>query len=956
MSRKENRKKRDRRERLISIGVLSLIIFGVIFSNSVFANGNDTDIRLGNESKTIHVSWSRTPEPTNDKDFINIMNDNLGGTTVEVDEYSQTRTGIERLETIDNLTNGKHSITFKVSGKKNQIASKSDGHISYVRIYQNMGDLSEYVEVKASEVSNNTSDENKFIFSSGWTQESNGAYAGAGNSFTINFTGEKVELYGIKDPNHGIMEVIIDGQSYYSNEVIDGNNYIVVDNYIGKSEGLESQIGKVLTTPVAVYTGNNNASKVLLDYNTITNILKPTEISKVWDSNPENGSLYYDGYIKNEALANYPVKEFATWKHYGGDSWRLFRGEFDLSGYDLTNKRIYLGVLGENGPELIMPLNDFMIVLVDGQPTDINFTTQDVNDDNKNNIKLRLEDESIYTPTFKQAYHKSAGSVQCTDRNHTSISQHTDSWHAHLNNEAESTDNGYRLGDITPFLTDGSNHKIEILCADNTGGGGGTKLDVFLVDAPSMKVEKGGFVIDDTKGDAEKKVEINSESNLYPGESVYYTFSMTNDGVDRLNSLEFNDELINVKINRDGVYNLKTGDKLSSESLKITKISKAEDGTETKRVTETKDNALELLKELYPNESIIVEDLNNIKYDVTQADLKRPNGEIVNTVIGTAKYLNNQLTAESEASFKVTVAELAEPKVTITKDVFEVKRNGNTIYSSSNNIEGSSVVPGLYPGDEVSFYFTITNNTKDENRPYNKDLPVTNLSLVDNLSSPYENPEWEFTIVDKNFDEVKDINFDASNFDLASKESINVVASKWIVPEPFSKSDDNSINIWDYDVINTVSLYKENSNGKKENIGNSSVNVKILPPKLYLNKVVTNPEDDKKSLERIFTIDIKGNDGSSFTIEAKANKVYIIDNLKYGVTYTVSEIIPANYELESITLQEENGDLISSGNTVQLTMKNMDKYVVVSNRIVNKNYFYDDTNVTNVFKYPLNKN
>lgn len=833
MSRRENRRKREKREKLISIGILSLIIFGVIFTNSALANGNSTDVRLGNESKIVPVSWSRTPEPKDNSDYINIMKDSIKNTSLEAGE---------------------------------------------------------------------------------------------------NTTNEK----------------------YYSNQVIDGKNYIAVDNYPGKSSGVEPQEGKVITTPVAIYTGNNNASRILLDYNTITKLLKPTETNKVWDSNPANGPLYYNGYIKDKDLANYPVKEFATWKHYGNDSWRLFRGEFDLSGYDLTNKRVYLGVLGKNGPELIMPLNDFMIVLVDGKPTDINFTTQRVNDNNKNNIKLRLEDGSIYTPTFKQAYHSWAGSNKCTEHNHTSISKHTDTWHAHLNNEAESAENGYRLGDITPFLNNEANHKIEILCADNTGGGGGTKLDVFVVDAPSMKVEKGGFVIDDTKPESEKKVLINSESTLYPGESVYYTFSMVNDGIDRLKSLEFKDELINIKINSNGVYNLSTGQKLSNDRLQITKISKAEDGTEIKRVTETKDKALELLKELYPNESVIVEDLNNIKYNIVQSDLKRPNGQIINTVIGTAKYLNNQLTSESEASFKVTVAELIEPKLDITKHVFEVIRNGDTIYSAINGSE-QNTVPGLYPGDEVSFYFTITNNTKDENRPYNKELPVTNLSLVDKLSNPYKNPKWKFTIVDKNFNEVMNSDFDGNNFDIEAKESVNIVVSNWIVPEPFSINTDNSIEIWDYNVVNTVSLYKENSNGNKELIGSSNANVKILPPKLYLKKVITNAENDDKSLERIFTINIEGNDSSSFTIEAKANSIYIIDNLKYGVTYTVNEVVPANYELESISLQEENGEIVLEGNVIQLIIGNNEKYIVVSNKVSNKNYFYDDTNVTNVLKYPLNK-
>ena len=177
------------------------------------------------------------------------------------------------------------------------------------------------------------------------------------------------------------------------------------------------------------------------------------------------------------------------------------------------------------------------------------------------------------------------------------------------------------------------------------------------------------------------------------------------------------------------------------------------------------------------------------------------------------------------------------------------------------------------------------------------------------------------------------------------------------MPEPYSMNEDNSINIWDYNVVNTVQLYKEYSDGKKE-LGTSTAKVKILPTKLYIKKIVIdeNYNDISNDVSKSFTINIEGNDGTSFVVEAMPNEKYVINNLKYGVTYNFSEVIPANYVLESIELQDSKSNVISEGNNITLTSKNMDSIIVVKNKLANNKYFYDEDKETNIFTYPLKGN
>lgn len=925
----------------IKILLIICIIFGILSSSKVLATNSNISAYSDYGAEVLDVKWFRTKEPTNSKDYINILdNKEFNSTVISVDEYSPKRTGDEKIFSIENLGEGVHTLTFKLTGKKNERASNTAAHISFSKIYSTSSDTNG-VQINANEKSTDSNAQNKFIYSNAWNVERTRAWTDVkGNSFTINFIGEKIELYGIKDPNHGISEVTIDGESYYTTEVIDGNTYTVINNY--PSDG--NQLGKVLLTPRTIYSGQTG-NRILFEYNALTALLNPIEESNVWDG--ASSDRYYSGYIKDSDIANgHKVKEFATWTHYGdGDSWRLFRGDFtlDLSSSEMKNKRVYLGVLGENGPELIMPLNDFMIVLVDGKPTDINFTTQQVTDSNKDNIKFRFSDNEIYTPTFKRAYHRTAGNMICNDPNHTSISKHTDTWHAHLNNQAESSTDGYTLGDITSFLDDGKDHKIEILCGDNTEGGGGTKIDIFLVEDPSIEVSKSGFLLDENN--EKNYIREDGTSHVYPGERVYYNFTINNTGKDRLTKVEFSDALIDIKIDSTGVYK-GDGTKLSNETLSITKVSA--DGNKT---TATGDNALKLLDVLEVGESLTVEDLNNIKYDVTLEDLEKENKVITNTVVGSAKYLNNQLTAEANASFKVYVAEYGEAVVDISKYVYEVKRNNNVIYThNSESTDSDKDVPGLYPGDEVSFIIKIKNRTTDGDRVTNTALPITNLSINDFLTMPYETPNWIFTCEQKE-------NFDYNNFDLKGNESISVIAKGWIVPEPYSMNEDNSINIWDYNVVNTVQLYKEYSDGKKE-LGTSTAKVKILPTKLYIKKIVIdeNYNDISNDVSKSFTINIEGNDGTSFVVEAMPNEKYVINNLKYGVTYNFSEVIPANYVLESIELQDSKSNVISEGNNITLTSKNMDSIIVVKNKLANNKYFYDEDQETNIFTYPLKGN
>lgn len=677
---------------------------------------------------------------------------------------------------------------------------------------------------------------------------------------------------------------------------------------------------------IEIYRALNGGSinkRVILDYETIMTLLEPKETENVWDGAGPN--RYYSGYINN--TNGYPVKEFATWKHYENgkgdikkESLRLFRGEFELPD-DMTGKKVYVGILNDDSPDLILPINDTMMVLVNGKPTNMNFTTQATNNTTDQAVKIRTKDENgenVDNPIkFKQA-------VQSCNKGHETITRHTDGWHSHVNEKE-----GVReLGDITPYLNKNlGKQKIELLVGDISGGGGTTKLDIFIVDEANMEVTKGGYLLN---GDKEVTIK-DSEQSLYPGENVNYTFSLKNTGKEDLTNISFKDELIDLKINKNGLFRLSDNNEIADISeLEISKSDK-NNTISTKKGRE----ALELLQVLKPGEQVTVKDKKNIKYEIKASDTNE--GILRNTVTGIANYFNETLTLEKDATFSV-IPVTTKPKVAIAKSTESIIRDNKEIYNATSGPN----IPEVMPMDRVKFNIDITNKTIGNKRKDNEAVPLVDVKLTDSFIDDYSgtNPKggWIFKAYEVNDDgsrgnEIK--GFDANKFNLKANEKIRVTAEQWIVPEP--KKD------WSYTATNEVYLSQYN-----KEIGKASTSLTIKKPNLYIKKELIESVNEDES--KTFSINVKGNDGSNFNIEAKPNVEYKLNNLKYGVEYTVSEIVPANYELSNIqVINKDTNSVISEGNKITLTSNNIGSCIKVQNRLANNKYFFDEYERTNIF-------
>ncbi|HZJ84352.1 MAG TPA: hypothetical protein VFD02_02245, partial [Syntrophomonadaceae bacterium] len=106
--------------------------------------------------------------------------------------------------------------------------------------------------------------------------------------------------------------------------------------------------------------------------------------------------------------------------------------------------------------------------------------------------------------------------------------------------------------------------------------------------------------------------------------------------------------------------------------------------------------------------------------------------------------------------------------------------------------------------------------------------------------------------------------------------------------------------------------------------------------KITITKSIQNY--NSKFREQYFDFLIEGSDGQGWTVRLKHGESKTIGDLKYG-SYTISEILPMNYQLLSMT---DNG-------SISLTKENPEKEVVVVNKRSNSGWFYDDDYRRNIF-------
>lgn len=458
---------------------------------------------------------------------------------------------------------------------------------------------------------------------------------------------------------------------------------------------------------------------------------------------------------------------------------------------------------------------------------------------------------------------------------------------------------------------------------------------------PNMTVEKQAYLID-SNGD---EVILNNNDKVYPGETVYYKFIVKNKGNVDLTDIKLEDEAINIKIDKNGVY--KKNENSGYESINYNDLTIIKNGILIS------DNKLSELGNLALAEgrdtTIEIKSKDFLKYTVKESDIPAgaSTGNITNRVVAKANYYTvEEGSVEQAADATVTVIPtpitdtIVKLNAIITKTIDKIIRKNEVIYPNTSN-----KLPNLLVGDKVTFKFNIENESTSRNMLANGQvsewipIAIEGLKLEDKLainSSEYSKSIFEFYTINNN---TTSTFINSTNFSL-DKNSIFTLYSDWTVTE----SEANYYNYkLDYDVINTVKLSKVGQGAKE--FGASSVQMKIQPPSISIQKVIANDSLADSYSERTFTIMVNGDNGKQYNIEAKAGEIYKLENLKYGVTYTVSEIVPMNYQKQGISVNGQQSDSIT------LTAANNGAKIQITNKKINDKFWSYDSKVVNSFIY-----
>lgn len=704
------------------------------------------------------------------------------------------------------------------------------------------------------------------------------------------------------------------------------------ENFITKAKWKNGVMQTSSTDKPGVLITSNllkSSNKTVLDYNTLLGqkgLINPTETTRVWDG--KSGNRYFNTYgSRITDPANY--SNYATWENKDGsgtDSWRAFRGTFNYK--KTASQEVYIGVRNKND-QLIMPVNDHIIILVDGKVTKMNFSTE-----------IKCESSNIYINNngvsekvnFRFAcYDKSRNwgypaKFECDNPEHNNASIHTDTWHAHLDDTRDG--NTLRLGSIKDYLNDGNSHKIEVICGDYSEGGGMSELQVYTTEEPDYSLSKSGYMLD-KKGNEINLIDNDGNSNIYRGDTVYYRFTMTNNKEKNSNnaSITFQDEDLGVKISKDGVFVDNDNDKIFQADEEVNDYSNL--SIKVNNEVKSGKSALNALNVLPANGKIEVKFIDCLKHVIDETDIK--NGSFKNKVKSSLSYLNGGLTLDKDSTF--TVIPKAEVfDIGVDKSISKYIRNGREV----NEFDEDTL---FIPGDEVFFNIAITNNSERE---------VTGLKLKDILSDKNGN-----VIKDKDWIFILPQNFDKDSFSIEGSKTLNVVTS-YIVKEPQPNEEAYKLN-------NMVEVSKGEDESEKD-----TAQLEIERPSLYLMKVIDYNYKPEKDLQKTFTINLSNDNKFTYNFEGIVGTEYTIKNLFYGVNYKISELTPMNYGDYTIGLEcDENNKskviLLNNGKKYRIIDRNIviTEDASVKNRVSNKSllniinkrinekYFYDSDVNTN---------
>lgn len=436
---------------------------------------------------------------------------------------------------------------------------------------------------------------------------------------------------------------------------------------------------------------------------------------------------------------------------------------------------------------------------------------------------------------------------------------------------------------------------------------------------PKIDIKKTPYVIDSNS----KEVELKKDDMVYPGETVYYKFFIENTGNVDLRKVTIEDQLLNLKIDENGAY--KDGKIINDPKLSIKRL---EGDKETSNSSDK--NALKEMQYLnagnLDKKSQKLEIKSNDLFSYVVTDKDAVNKKVENTAIAKGTHKNSEVNEKANATVTVDVKDV-DPDIiklntSIDKYVKTITRGSKEVYNVKN---GKDKVPDIIPGDKVVFGFELKNSSTSENPKTGKvPIHIDSLSLDDVLSmgDSNQNINWKFFYEDNNEELNKD------DFSLKPSETLSIYSSEWIIPS-------NLYNPKEYNIKNNINL-----NRKDEKLSEDNIDLYINKPSLKLKKIVNNGNWDKTE----FTICVKGSDKTAYNMKIKNGETVSIENLKYGVEYTISEVVPMNYKLESISQDKItlNGD----------TNKSL---ITITNKKSNDKWFSDKFTISNKFIFKVYK-
>lgn len=633
----------------------------------------------------------------------------------------------------------------------------------------------------------------------------------------------------------------------------------------------------MLEEPETGHNPNENAFRTNYIMNDYIDYTIDYRTMEKWLGGIKNGNIQESLPVK---INNWEDNRLQTWEHsyntiggYKKQDWNLIRGYVDFNAIkdekgnkiNPKNYEFYLGA--PKSHSMFIGANDLISVFVDEMPTEINYSTQE----NNKTIKFIDGNGKVNDVTFKREYQRwhSDHDRNCIAKDllddidlFYGNQRGIDGWHVDLNGKTDK-DGNTPLGDVTSIIRGDKfkgKHYIDLLTGEWCGNGGVTKLSLYAVKKPEIKVEKIAYVKGNDKDKISYKYKKTTESNgdvllntdngnipEVPGDvTVYFKFKVTNTGgtgaVDITNlSLEDKSLGLNFTCSKDTVKDSEVNNKNYLEALPTGK-------------------------------SITIKNEKELKFKPSKYSQLGKTYE--NKVNVSGKYFSDQIDITGSDTIKFKIKE-GEPNINIEKKIVSINRNGSKIENVGEN-------PIIMAGDRVNFKITISNNTSVGDNY----LSVDGVSLSDELNcGKYKKSNWNFKNNDNNF---------KNDFAMSAKSSTEI-RTHWKVPEESSKDYDNL----GPKGVNTATVTLEDYN-KSSSV---DFNFKVRKGTIKVKKVVENPSDEDK--ERLFTINLRDENGNILqSVSLKNGQTGEFMNLDYGRKYKIDESVPTNYECDSISHEE----------------------------------------------------